>query len=64
MAVADVYDALVSRRPYKDAYPHQFAVGEIVKAKGTQFDPDVVDAFLAIADELPATYELFKDQTH
>ena len=64
MAVADVYDALVSRRPYKDAYPHQFAVGEIVKAKGTQFDPDVVDAFLTIADELPATYELFKDQTH
>lgn len=63
MAVADVYDALVSRRPYKDAYPHQFAVNEIVKAKGSQFDPDVVDAFLTIADDLPETYELFKDQT-
>jgi len=64
MAVADVYDALVSRRPYKDAYPHQFAVDEIVKAKGSQFDPDVVDAFLTIADDLPETYEQFKDLTH
>ena len=61
MAVADVYDALVSRRPYKEAYPHQFAVSEIVAAKGTQFDPDVVEAFLTIAEELPAIYEQFKE---
>ena len=61
MAVADVYDALVSHRPYKEAYSHQFAVDEITAAKGSQFDPDVVDAFLAIADDLPRIYEQFKD---
>ena len=63
MAVADVYDALVSKRPYKDPYPHQFAVKEITGGKGTQFDPDVVDAFLSIADDLPKIYEQFKDNT-
>ena len=61
MAVADVYDALVSKRPYKDPYPHQVAVSEIIKGRGTQFDPDVVDAFLSIADQLPEIYERFKD---
>ena len=60
MAVADVYDALVSRRPYKEPFPHEVAVAEILGKKGTQFDPDVVDAFIAIADELPETYEKFK----
>ena len=63
MAVADVYDALVSKRPYKDPYPHQFAVKEITGGKGTQFDPDVVDAFISIADDLPKIYEQFKDNT-
>ena len=61
MAVADVYDALVSKRPYKEPYPHEVAVEEIIKGRGTQFDPDVVDAFLAIADLLPEIYEQFKD---
>lgn len=61
MAVADVYDALVSKRPYKDPYPHDVAVAEIVKGKGTQFDPDVVDVFVKISDELPKIYEQFKD---
>ena len=61
MAVADVYDALVSRRPYKDPYPHEVAVQEILKGKGAQFDPDVVDAFVSIADGLPELYQKFKD---
>lgn len=61
MAVADVYDALVSRRPYKEPYPHEVAVQEIVNGRGSQFDPDVVEAFLQIADELPKIYEEFKD---
>lgn len=63
MAVADVYDALVSKRPYKDPYPHKVAVREIIKGRGTQFDPDVVDAFLAIAPRLPEIYEQFKDNS-
>ena len=61
MAVADVYDALVSKRPYKDPYPHQFAVKEITAGKGSQFDPDVVDAFISISEELPKIYEQFKE---
>ncbi len=61
MAVADVYDALVSRRPYKEPFPHNVAVEEIKKGSGTQFDPDVVEAFVEIESELPAIYDKFKD---
>ena len=46
MAVADVYDALVSTRPYKRQWTHQEAVAEISSMKGILFDPLVVDAFL------------------
>ncbi|MEQ8331948.1 MAG: two-component system response regulator [Nisaea sp.] len=48
MAVADVYDALISKRTYKDAFSHEEAVAEIRKGRGTQFDPDIVDAFLGL----------------
>jgi len=51
MAVADVYDALISKRVYKPPYPHSEAVRLIVDGKGSHFDPDVVDAFLSIQDE-------------
>ncbi len=46
LAVVDVYDALVSRRVDKESYPHQEARRIIEIARGTQFDPDVVDAFV------------------
>lgn len=46
MAVADVYDALVSKRVYKEPVPHARAVEIIVEGRGRHFDPDVVDAFL------------------
>ena len=49
VAVADVYDALTHDRPYKPAWPHEQAVAMIRSCAGTQFDPRVVDAFLAIA---------------
>ena len=62
MSVADVYDALVSSRPYKDAYPHEVAVREIVNGRGTQFDPDVVDAFVSLESQLPGVYEHFCDE--
>lgn len=47
VALADVYDALTSQRPYKEAYSHDKAVQIIVSERGTHFAPDVVDAFLA-----------------
>jgi putative two-component system response regulator len=48
MAVADVYDALVSKRVYKPPMPHEEAVAIIAAGGGSQFDPDVVEAFLEI----------------
>ena len=51
MAVADVYDALISKRVYKPAFPHEQACAAIVKGRGTHFDPDMVDAFVAIAQD-------------
>ena len=46
-SVADVYDALTSERPYKKAWTHEDAVAELIKQRGTQFDPALVDAFVA-----------------
>ena len=51
MAVADVYDALISRRVYKPAYSHARATEIIVEGSGSHFDPVVVDAFMALGDE-------------
>jgi len=51
MALADVYDALISRRVYKPEMSHAQATHIIVDGRGKHFDPDVVDAFLAQADE-------------
>ena len=45
VAVADVYDALTSRRSYKEAWDDRKAFDEIVKGSGTQFDSDVVEVF-------------------
>ena len=49
MAIADVYDALISRRVYKKAFTHDVAMGIIEEGRGRHFDPDIVDAFLEIA---------------
>jgi len=50
MAVADVYDALISRRVYKEGMPHEKAVDIILEGRGSHFDPDVVDAFMALKE--------------
>jgi putative two-component system response regulator len=47
VAVADVYDAMTSSRPYKQAFDHQRVKQIIVESAGSHFDPDIVDAFLA-----------------
>ncbi|MGH7319853.1 MAG: CHASE2 domain-containing protein [Candidatus Rokuibacteriota bacterium] len=51
VAVIDVYDALISRRVYKERLPHEDVVRAIVAGQGSQFDPGVVEAFLRIQDE-------------
>lgn len=51
VALADVYDALTSKRVYKEAFPHLQAVDIIVKNRGTHFAPDVVDAFMVHAED-------------
>ena len=61
MAVADVYDALISKRVYKAAIPHGEAVSIIHNAAGRHFDPDVIKAFDSFANELPEIYKGFAD---
>jgi len=51
MAIADVYDALRSARPYKDPYPHEEAVKIIWEGRGRHFDPRLVDLFISVSDE-------------
>jgi len=51
MAIADVYDALVSVRPYKKAFNHEEAVSIITKNSGSHFDPLLVTVFLSVADK-------------
>jgi putative two-component system response regulator len=51
MAVADVYDALISQRIYKSGHSHEQACAIIADGSGTHFDPDVVDAFTALSAE-------------
>jgi len=51
MALADVYDALISKRVYKPPFSHQRAVDIILQGKGTHFDPDMVEVFRHIQEE-------------
>jgi len=61
LAVGDVYDALTSRRVYKDAFSHAESRKLIVNGRGSQFDPDVVDAFLACETEFIVIRAQFVD---
>lgn len=54
MAIADVFDALISARPYKEIYDHDTAFEIIKKERGLHFDPILVDAFLSIREEIEA----------
>jgi putative two-component system response regulator len=61
MAVADVYDALISERYYKKAFSHESAVGIILEGRGSHFDPDVVDAFQRIERKFVEIATKFSD---
>jgi response regulator RpfG family c-di-GMP phosphodiesterase len=60
-ALADVYDALCSRRVYKEAWPEEEVLQTILEGRGTQFDPDVVDAFMEIQDVIRAIRAKFQE---
>jgi putative two-component system response regulator len=61
MAVADVYDALISRRVYKPAFTHEKAVELITEGRAKHFDPDITDAFLEIREEFRTIAKRFAD---
>ncbi len=61
MAVADVYDALISKRVYKPAFSHQEAMDIMKKGRGTHFDPDILDAFFAIEARFAQIATEFRD---
>jgi HD-GYP domain-containing protein (c-di-GMP phosphodiesterase class II) len=52
VAIADVFDALTSKRPYKEAFPTEVSLAIVKQGRGTHFDPDVADAFFGIQDEI------------
>jgi putative two-component system response regulator len=61
MAVADVYDALISRLVYKPPYPHEESVDIIREASGVHFDPDIVSAFLELANQFNDVAKKYAD---
>ena len=61
MALADVYDAIISRRVYKEGMSHETAVNIILQGRGQHFDPDIVDAFTTLLDEFQDIAQRFAD---
>jgi len=62
MAVADVYDALISNRVYKAGMPHAKAAGIISEGRGSHFDPDICDKFLLIQQQFASIAAQFNDE--
>ena len=62
VAIADVFDALTSKRPYKEPFSLEKSYEIIKEDRGTHFDPDVVDAFFASEDKLLAIKGKYKDE--
>ena len=61
VAVADVFDALTSKRPYKKAWPLEQARSFLVDNAGSHFDPDCVEALLSAWDEVTAIHDRHQD---
>jgi putative two-component system response regulator len=62
VAIADVFDALLSKRPYKEPFSLEKSYEIIREGRGIHFDPDVVDAFFEIQDEILAIRDKYKDK--
>jgi len=61
LALGDVYDALTSKRCYKEAFPHERSKEIIVSSRGTHFDPDVVNAFEEMEEEFKRVRSFYQD---
>ena len=64
MAVADVFDALVSSRPYKPAFSMDKAFQIMLEERGTHFDPLILDVFIRIRPEIEQIFSQFGDEQH
>ena len=60
-ALADVFDALTSTRPFKEPFPLEKSYGIIKESRGSYFDPNVVDAFFAVKDEILTIKKQYED---
>ena len=61
-AIADVFDALTSRRPYKEPFSVEKSMSIITEGRGSHFDPDVFDAFIAIKDDILSIKDQFENE--
>ena len=61
MSLAEVYEALISRRVYKEGMPHDKAVDIMRHGRGSHFDPDILDAFLQLLPEFQGIAQRFAD---
>jgi len=62
VALADVFDALTSERPYKRKWSNEEAIAYISALSGTKFDPDCVDVFLSVQDDVVGIQQFFGDE--
>lgn len=62
VAIADVFDALMSKRPYKEPFSLEKSLDIIQKGRGSHFDPDVVDTFMDILDKILEIRDRYKDE--
>jgi putative two-component system response regulator len=60
-ALADVFDALTNKRPYKDAFPNEMALQIMKEARGVFFEPRLLDIFLDSVSEVFAIQEQYRD---
>lgn len=61
VSIADVYDALRSKRVYKPSFSHEKSMGIILEGRGSQFDPDIVDAFIKVEAQIREISEKYVD---
>jgi putative two-component system response regulator len=64
VAIADVFDALTSSRPYKEPWPVERAIQTIVDSAGRHFDPDLIQAFLASVPDMVLVHDMYQEDVH